>query len=229
MLSESSDEEKSPPPSSSSSTSSLKTSQPKKKEAKETENNLKSKSLITIPDTCITMGVADINLKPAAVNKWQSRLTTIRDTVDDDELILGEHQNLQFELEDKNPIQPIKVPDTLTPNGENPKTTTSRDVNETCLADTHHHMDYLLSNRFVNGSNEHVSTPLAVKRQLQEHGLLDLTNSPGNNNTQMEQPSPIKPKSSSSSNAILSRNNSGNIKKNPSEVRSTPVKVRRLE
>lgn len=178
--------------------------------------------MITIPDTCYF----GPEMKQSS---FKSRLTTIRDTVDDNELIgdvLMSEEKQTPQAETKSDSKPIRVPDTvgLSSSDDRPKTTTTtvRDVNETCLGDTNM-AEFLLSNRYCPSieSEKQVSTPLAVKRQLQEHGLLDLTNSPTNPNSPVS--TPVKPPLKSKSSTVLSNSNSNN-KRN--EVKSTPIKVR---
>ena len=182
--------------------------------------------MITIPDTCY------FGQDTKRTNTFKSRLTTIRDTVDrdDNELIgdvlMSEEKQTPI-LETKSDANPIRVPDTvgLSSNDDRPKTattTTVRDVNETCLGDSNM-AEFLLSNRYCPSieSEKQVSTPLAVKRQLQEHGLLDLTNSPSNPNSPVS--TPIKPPLKSKSSTVISNSNVNN-KRN--DVKSTPVKVR---
>ena len=164
-------------------------------------------------------------------SSFKSRLTTIRDTVDDNELIgdvlMSEEKQTTPQPETKSDPNPIRVPDTvgLSSSDDRSKTTTAttvRDVNETCLGDSNM-AEFLLSNRYCPSieSEKQVSTPLAVKRQLQEHGLLDLTNSPSNPNSPVS--TPVKPALKSKSSTVISNSNANN-KRN--EVKSTPVKVR---
>lgn len=150
--------------SSSSSSSSRKSQQQrdkkhkKKKEAEVVDSSPKSTHLLSIPDTCV-YDLQHRAVKPAPV---PTRLSVIRDTIDNNE----DDENMMI-------VDPFEK-----------KTSKTKQKPRDFVPDTNmieakpHQLDVVIN-------ENHVNTPLAVKRQLQEHGLLDMTNSPGR--TQLDQ------------------------------------------
>lgn len=200
-----------------------------RKEKDENEQLKKSSSVLLIPDTCF-YGSSDFeNFKgkqaPSKI-KPSSRVTVIRDTIDSNDEILEPFEsekkqdatNKMNNLRDENLTcididqTYVQVPDTMADHLENKFRLASK-------------LDHLVQN------DKHSSTPLAVKRQLQEHGLLDMTNSPARTQTEAQtssscEPSPINKIPPNVPVAQASSSNLGNQRK--SQTAKTPVKVIRI-
>lgn len=200
-----------------------------KTKPKEVEKNepKKSSSVLLIPDTCFYGSEFEnvVNGRQQAPSKIKpaSRITIIRDTIESNDEILEPFTSnknqaasnmMMSNLRDENQtcieIDRTYVPDTMADHLENQFRLASK-------------LDHLAQN------DKQSSTPLAVKRQLQEHGLLDLTNSPCR--TQEVQtssscePSPISkiPPNVPVVRDAQASSNLGNPKKG--QTAKTPVKV----
>lgn len=183
----------------------------KKKKRKSKSTDVEKTSMVTIPDTCF--GGSDIHIDSTRKQAGaKSRLTTIRDTVDDDRILEpfpGEYQkkvtssNVVTETMDDKCIADSNLPLATSADGEMNGLQASR--------------KFVLKMQ----KQQQVSTPLAVKRQLQEHGLMDLTQSSGHSKANSShEPSPIKSQPSAQTTAMTN-------KKAQTDQAATPVKVAR--
>ena len=125
---------------------------------------LSSLNNVVIPDTCMPQFDSDKITKP-------SRQLIIRDTVDSnfDEIFKPVPQNKLDTINENSVIN-----DSFEKEGE-----ASQNLEETCIEDLIPEVKKVIPDTSrVNFLKTSQSTPLAIKKKLQEHGLLDLTNSP---------------------------------------------------
>ncbi|CAF0721636.1 unnamed protein product [Brachionus calyciflorus] len=129
---------------------------------------------LVIPDTCMPQFGIDQD-KPNS--KKNTRQLIIRDTIDSnfDEIFKPVNQNNKLDTIDENSV----INDSF-----EKEIRTTRNFDETCLEENvnleinDHAKKIIPDTSRVNFLKNSQSTPLAIKKKLQEHGLLDLTNSP---------------------------------------------------
>lgn len=132
------------------------------------DENDNSNNAISIPDTCF-VGQNVATNKPMA-----SARLMVRDTLDSNLDEVLNRKELENFLQNEDIIEKNKQTHSNDPKTTQNNQLNAKDVNETCLDDV---MNQQLTLKNIV-SQQQSSTPLAVKKKLQEHGLLDMTNSP---------------------------------------------------
>ena len=188
-----------------------KTSPEKKDSQKQSETERdRSRFGLMIPDTCCMTS----ELQPTA--KELPQRFVIRETIDTDNFLVGASPELPARISEE---------DSNLSESEIDKTQFNENVN-TNLMKSNPHLLNVCSNQ---------STPLSVKKKLQEHGLLDLTNSPAKNpsqplakKTNIQNESPARPNKQYQSNCYEEMGSPSIVKSAKSPLK-TPIKFLTLQ